>query len=57
MKKGIIVLIFVLFVSFTFAQEQEEGISKGDMELSFSEMVFTTEGTDYNIAMGNRDAG
>jgi len=57
MKKGIIVLIFALVTSFTFGQEKEEGITKGDMELSFSGMVFTTVGTDYNITMGNRDAG
>ncbi len=53
MKKGIIVLIFALVTSFAFGQEQEEGITKGDMELSLSGMVFTTVGTDYNIAMGN----
>ncbi|GEM_PF-3503227 len=52
MKKIFYVLIFVLISSFTFAQEQEEGITKGDMELSFYGLVFTTVGTDYNIAMG-----
>jgi len=53
MKKAIFILIFALVCSFSFAQEQEEGITKGDMELSFNGFVFTTVGTDYDIAVGN----
>ena len=53
MKKVVFILIFALFGSFAFGQEQEEGITKGDLELTFNGMVFTTVGTDYNIAMGN----
>lgn len=53
MKKGIIILIFALVSSFAFGQEQEEGITKGDMEVSFNGLVFTSVGADYSFAMGN----
>jgi len=53
MKKTIVILFFALICFSSFAQEQEEGISRGDMELSFNGLVFTTVGTDYNITMGN----
>jgi len=53
MKKTLLILAFALFSCFIFAQEQEEGISTGDMELSFNGMVFTTVGTDYSTTYGN----
>ena len=53
MKKALFILAFALFTCFTFGQEQEEGISTGDMELSFNGMVFTTVGTDYSTTYGN----
>ena len=52
MKKAIVVLIFALFTSLAFAQEQEEGISKGDMELSFTGTVASQVGTDAGYTMG-----
>ncbi len=52
MKKAIVVLIFALFTSLTFAQEQEEGISKGDMELSFIGTITSQVGTDAGYTMG-----
>ena len=52
MKKAIVVLIFALFTSITFAQEQEEGISKGDMELSFTGTVTSQVGSDAGYTMG-----
>ena len=53
MKKALFILAFALFNCFAFGQEQEEGISTGDMELSFNGMVFTTVGTDYSMTYGN----
>ena len=53
MKKLSVLFLVALISLASFGQEQEEGISKGDLELSFSGMIFSTVGTDYNIAMGN----
>ena len=53
MKKVLFILVFALFACFTFGQEQEEGISAGDIELSFNGMVFTTVGTDNSTTYGN----
>ncbi len=53
MKKALFILVFALFACFTFGQEQEEGISAGDIELSFNGMVFTTVGTSSSTTYGN----
>ncbi len=52
MKKTAFILIFALFTSTAFTQEQEEGISKGDMELSFTGTITSQVGTDAGYTMG-----
>jgi hypothetical protein len=52
MKKVVFISIFALIGSLAFTQEQEEGISKGDTELSFNGFVFSTVGTDFGTTSG-----
>jgi hypothetical protein len=52
MKKLSLVLLFAFISIFSFAQEQEEGISKGDMELSFTGTITSQVGTNAGYTMG-----
>ena len=52
MKKLSFILLVALFSLNSFAQEQEEGITKGDMELSFTGTITSQVGTDQGYTMG-----
>ena len=53
MKKGFVtILVFALCTFFALPQEQEEGITKGDMELSFTGTVTSQVGSDAGYTMG-----
>ena len=50
-NKCAIVLVLTLVAAFGFAQQQ-----KGDVELQFQALYFTTVGTDYQIGQGTISA-
>jgi hypothetical protein len=52
MKKLSFILLVALISLASFGQEQEEGITKGDMELSFTGTITSQVGTDQGYTMG-----
>lgn len=52
MKKIIILILTVIITANVYSQE-DEGISKGDNEVTFHGFVFTSVGTDSKHAFGN----
>lgn len=52
MKKIIILLLIVIITANVYAQE-DEGISRGDNEITFNGFVFTSVGTDSKNSFGN----